>query len=348
MLLEPFILANKTNDEGNEESVFQFAERRLGKYAAQNLISTLVGGIYAGNAHELSIRAAFPHLYELEKQYGSLVRGMLAKMFSAISSSDGCTRAQTHKHYELISSKRGMNGLVSALADKCSGVSLRYKTPIETISSVKSGGYTVTTPDGKQNFDMLAICCNANDMAAITSELSKEMSQQLSKIAFAPVFVCGMGFDELQLAHPLDAFGYLAAPKDGRIVLGTLFNSALFAGRAPEGKALVTVIAVGTRNRQAFSLSDEELQSTIYEQVKPALGVSGQPEFISSFRTEYALPQYDIWHNTTKTAVNNIAGALAGLYIGGNSFGGVSMSDCVLTSRNIADRIFFDIKCGTS
>src|SRR5437763_11294832 len=57
---EPFIGRRRT---GEEESIFSFARRRIGREAAERMVAPFVSGIYAGDAEKISVQAAFPRLW---------------------------------------------------------------------------------------------------------------------------------------------------------------------------------------------------------------------------------------------------------------------------------------------
>jgi len=74
LLREPFV---RRSSPGVEETVAQFVRRRLGVEFLDYAINPFVAGVYAGDPECLSVRAAFPRLFEIEQQYGSLIRGQI-------------------------------------------------------------------------------------------------------------------------------------------------------------------------------------------------------------------------------------------------------------------------------
>ncbi|HEX9658215.1 MAG TPA: protoporphyrinogen oxidase, partial [Bacteroidota bacterium] len=72
LLKEPFV-----KPAYKEETIAEFVERRLGREFLDYAINPFVAGVYAGNPEQLSVRAAFPKLYALEKKYGGLIKGMI-------------------------------------------------------------------------------------------------------------------------------------------------------------------------------------------------------------------------------------------------------------------------------
>ena len=336
ILKEPFI---PPKTDSGDESIAAFATRRIGEEAANRLVATIVGGIYAGDSSKISIKSAFPRLASLEHSYGSLLKGAISKA-KETKKSDG-KLDRSHRGM-LISSDTGMRGLVTALAKKCAEVEFRYNTSVKEIEKTDNG-YKIHTDKDTLKFDWLAVCCNAYDAAGFLKPLDETLAKMLADVTHAPIFICSMGFNSDDITHPLDGFGYLVAPEEKSIVLGTLFSSSIFSGRAPEGRSLITAIALGDRNRELFALGDEELEKMIFGQIKNTLGLKTAPESVTVFHHERAIPQYYIGHSAVVAKADEITERLRTFYLGGNTCHGISVADCIQTSLNIADKIAGDM-----
>jgi oxygen-dependent protoporphyrinogen oxidase len=335
VLKEPFVPPRK--DFSVDETIFDFAERRLGAEAAEKLIATLVGGVFAGDAKKLSISSSFPRLYELEKKHGSLVRGMFARM------KGGSKSHRPKDAYKLLSTPKGMKGFVEILENAVTGVSFRYQAPVKSIYKNLDGGYTITSlgsgVEVAERYDAVALCCNARAISSIINNIAPELSGEFAKLSFAPVFMCGLGFERDAVTHPLDGFGYLVNYKERDAVVGVLFTSTLFSARAPEGKVMLSVIGVGDGKNDLFLKSDEELIEQIFQDIKKPLGITGAPLAKLSFRTENAIPQYYLGHRELIDKAEEVMREHRGIYIGGNSLYGISVSDCMKRSLDIAESL---------
>lgn len=336
ILKEPFT-PPKTNDD--DESVLSFASRRIGAEAAENLVATLVHGVYAGDASKISAKAGFPKLYNLERDYGSLVKGMFGRMKAAKNLPASERHPRDKNSYKLMSTHDGMHGLVKRIETACNNVRFRYSTTVERMVKDKDGGYLLTINGAEEHFDNIALCCNAKDAARLLRDVAPEVAGAFDKVVFAPMFMCGMGFSRKDIAHPLDGFGFLVAPKDTGVTLGCLFSSSLFEGRAPEGDVFLTAITVGDRNRQYFSMSDSELEAKIYDELKDVLGINAKPKITLTHRTEYAIPQYYLGHSEIVKIAEEAMQKNKGLFIGGNTMHGISVADCIAQSNTLANMI---------
>jgi oxygen-dependent protoporphyrinogen oxidase len=334
ILKEPFVKAKARYED---ESVFDFAERRLGTEAAERLIATLVGGVFAGDAKKLSMRSAFPRLHNFEKEHGSLVKGMFARVKKT------GPKARPKDRYKLISTPNGMKGLVTILENAVTGVSFRYNAPIKSVFKNLDGGYTVISEGAgsevAERYDAVVLCCNAKAVSSVIKNIAPALSEELNRVRFAPIFMCGFGFDRSAVTHPLDGFGYLVNYTERDIVLGCLFSSTLFKGRAPEGKVMLSAIGIGDGKNEYFAKTDEELTELIFQNLKKTLNITSPPRKILSFRTENAIPQYYLGHSELVKKAGEMMREHKGIYIGGNTLCGISVPDCMKLSGDIAENI---------
>ena len=106
ILLEPF-RAKGTNPN---EDVASMVVRRLGKSYLNYAVDPFISGVYAGDPHSLVTRYALPKLYNLEQNYGSFIRGGIAKGRERKTERD---RLATKKVFSAVG---GLQHLVDALA----------------------------------------------------------------------------------------------------------------------------------------------------------------------------------------------------------------------------------------
>ena len=115
--------------ENGDESVASFVSRRLGQEAFDNLIEPLMGGIYAGQADQLSLVATFPQLRQLELKHGSLLKGLTNR-----------APATTEQKYPpFVSFPDGMQTLVDALVAQLDGVEILLNTAVTQIEKTVNG-----------------------------------------------------------------------------------------------------------------------------------------------------------------------------------------------------------------
>ena len=304
LIREPFV---RTKSPANE-SVAEFFERRLGREIVEKAADPFIAGIYAGNPENLSVKAAFPRLYELEKEYGSLLIGSLRSKAEK-------TDAQFPRTFSF---RNGVQTLTDKLAESL-GESLRTNTEVTNIEKTSDGKWCVSTERGHfvrtdrdnfqedssafsdeadkvsafhQDFDALIISTPAESATKLIENFDANLSAQLRQIYYPPVAMVFFGVKKETLAQNLDGFGFLVPSSERRKILGTIWNSAVFENRAPDGYHLLTNFVGGARNAELFEKSDDELFEIVFEELKSILGLRVKPEFTHIKRWRKAIPQY--------------------------------------------------------
>ena len=149
-------------------------------------------------------------------------------------------------------------------------------------------------------------------------------SGELKAIPYAPVTIAYVGFLREQVTHPLDGFGLLCPTVENRKILGVIFSSSLFPGRAPEGKVLLTVFVGGMTGQKLAQSFDEDLERIVLRELSELLGVKGSPAFFRIHRWEKAIPQLILGHGET---IRTIRKKLPfGLRLAGNYLDGISIA----------------------
>jgi oxygen-dependent protoporphyrinogen oxidase len=157
-------------------------------------------------------------------------------------------------------------------------------------------------------------------------------------VEHAPVSSLFLGFTREQVKHPLDGFGVLVPAAEKRSVLGVLFSSSVFTGRAPAGHVAVTVMVGGTRRPELASLPTEQLLATVREDLARLLGVQGEPAFVRHTYWPRAIPQYNLGYEQYLSAISSVEQTHSGLFIGGQARDGIALSSCLAAGESLARR----------
>jgi protoporphyrinogen/coproporphyrinogen III oxidase len=341
LLREPFIDKRQSNQE---ESVVDFFSRRLGSEVAERLVAPFVSGIYAGDERRLSIQAAFPALARLENGNGSLFRGAIAKLGESRQARKTRTPDHLPKRKRSISFRDGMQVLPRALAGKlgqdllkeCLDISIA-ESPSQQLGSVQYAvNFRQTGLEYQITCDQLVIATPARNAAALLVTFSQELEQLLQEIEYPPLVILHMVYGKAGIANPLNGFGFLAAPVEKSKVLGCIFSSSQFAGRAPQDKALLTVFMGGARNPELCELSDDRLAATAHGELKKILGIQALPRILNITRWQRAIPQYNIGHAARVRRIESLTRRIDGVHLAGNYLHGVSVGDCVKEAQRVA------------
>jgi oxygen-dependent protoporphyrinogen oxidase len=342
ILMEPLIGARRSSEE---ESVAAFARRRIGREAAERMVAPFVSGVYAGDAEALSVQAAFPRLANLETGYGGLFRGTIAKAREAKrankSASDVLDKAAPTRR-RLVSFREGMGFLPETLAARL-GEDLITGIEDCGLRIGDRGGFVVDfsragNPE-RINTRQVILATPSNRASRMLAPLSEGLSQLLNGIEYPPLSIVYLAYDTESIRTPLDGFGFLVAPVEGLNILGCVWNSSLFEGRAPARTALVTVFIGGARNPQAARLEDAELVSTAHSELQQALGIASEPCVVAITRWERAIPQYNLGHAARVKKIESLVEGIPGLHLIGNYLHGVSTGDCVKEADRVARQV---------
>lgn len=337
-----------------EESLASFARRRIGSEAAERLVAPFVSGIFAGDANQLSAQAAFPRLANLEKKYGGLIKGSIAKAREARKAKKGAAQvlekaAPARRH--LVSFVDGMAHLPRILArslgeDFVTGISDCNIHTIDATDSSQSPGrprFSVEfIRDGRKESvgaEQLVVATPSQAAAELLRTVSSDLSDSLGEILYPPLAIVYLAYSKSAVSNPLQGFGFLVAPSEPLRILGCVWSSSLFQGRAPEGMALLTVFVGGARHPELALLPDDELVSTVHADLRRVLQISGDPRVISITHYQRSIPQYNLGHADRVKKIEQLLNEIPGLFLVGNYLHGVSTGDCVSQGELTARRV---------
>lgn len=328
------VLAPKGRAE--DETLAEFAQRRLGREAFEALIDPMASGVFAGDPHRMSLKSCFPRIYELESRYGSLIRGMIRLQIEARRR--GGSGPGAGPGGKLTSFADGMGAMTGRLAEQL-GARVRLATPVAAIEPA-GGRFLVHTESGPaEEAECVVLAAPAFRQAQILQSLDGELADLLRGIEYPPVAVVCLGFAARDVAGRLDGFGFLVPGSEGRRILGTVFDSSVFPGRAPKGSVLLRTLVGGARFAELAQLPDAQLLDAVRGELKDVLGIAGEPMFAQIHRHQHAIPQYHIGHARRLEAIATTLRGHPGLVLTGNAFRGVSLNDCIENAWRVADAL---------
>ncbi len=308
-----------------EESVAEFFGRRLGPEVADRIVEPFVGGIFAGSGARLSVSAAFPVLRRWEREHGSLLRGAFASRRAG--------PAGPPMPRGLVSFRDGLEALPRALAARLGSV-LRPATSASGVAP-EAGGWIVHASSGDIRAARVVLAAPALEAAKLVAGFAPSAARALEAIPHPPLAVLHLAWPETACPQPLRGFGHLVAPERGRRILGAVWSSSLFPGRAPAGQALVTVFLGGTRDPGALDLADDELHRIAAGDLRAQGLLRGDPQRVLLTRWGRAIPQYERGHEERISELERAEVRFPGLRFLGNYRGGISVSDVVRSGTEI-------------
>jgi oxygen-dependent protoporphyrinogen oxidase len=328
---EPFRRAGAAADE----SVMAFATRRIGTEAARRLVGALVAGIYAGDPTALSMPAAFPRLAAMERDHGSLTRALVAGRRAARRAGRPAG-GPAGPAGTLTSFLGGLRELVEAFSRKL-GARVHLNAEVRDVRRV-GDQWRLSLGPRDEDFDRLIVTAPPWHAAALLAEVDAELAQPLDRIPWASVAAVALGFAASDLnGANLDGFGFLVPAGQGIRVLGCLWSSSIFPGRAPEGRVLLRALVGGARDPDAAGFDDEHLLQLVRHDLATTMGIEADPELVRIYRFPRAIPQYTLGHLNRLHALHGRLQRLPGLQLHGNGYRGVALNDSLRLAGEVAD-----------
>ena len=316
-----------------DESVAAFIRRKFSDQLLDRLVGPFVSGVYAGDPEKLSIRSAFPSLYEAEKSAGSIVRGMLkiAK-----------TKKGPRERATLNTFREGNETLVRALASKL-GSAVLTQTRAKKIYRQNDGAFDVSLEGRSAMESVLAksvIFATPTDITgALLSQLDSSFESLLASVEYAAVAVVSLGYRKSDVGHSLAGFGFLVPRSASLRILGTVWNSSLFPGRAPDGHALLTTFVGGSTDPSATKLQPEELSGLVHREIGSLLSLKNSPAFSNVTVWPRALPQYNLGHGDRLASIAKNLTRFPGIFLAGNYLRGPAIGSCVEQALAVAEEL---------
>jgi len=324
-----------------DESLAEFGRRRLGREAFEKLIDPMASGIFAGDPEALSLKSCFPRIHQLETEYGSLIRALLKLQMKA--KREGRSGPGPGPAGVLTSFYDGMETFILALKASL-GVRVRPRSKVVSLEG-KRDHFTLSLEDGSiLESDCVVMAAPAHASSEILRDFDQALSRSLSEIPYPTVSVVCLGYKKEKIGRSLDGFGFLVPFREGRRILGTLWDSSIFPNRAPEGYVLLRTMLGGARASHLAMQDEKRLVDTVSSELGEIMGLTVQPDFARVYVHEKAIPQYTLGHQGRLATMERLLSRYKGLYLAGNSYRGISVNDCVENSYRLAGQLMTETK----
>lgn len=324
MMMEPFVSRRKSD---LEETIEDYITRRFGSEFCERIIDPLVGGLYAGRACELSMSSVFPKMLALEKQYGSVAKGMITKHFK-----DGKMPGK-----RLFSWQDGLGSLPKALDAQVENV--RTGVTVRAIRKSKIGYQIDCGDQGPLQAKSVVIATQPHVASGLLSTVDVEGAEATNSISTPPLAVVFLGYRREQVSHPLDGLGFLAAEAENIGLTGAQFSSTMFPGRAPKGCVSITSYVGGARHPELARLPENDLIQLARDRLGTLLGIRGEPQVARVRHWHLGLPQYQLGHSAIVQTLEDTGLRNPGLFLTGNYFKGPAVAACLGKAHDTAQSV---------
>ncbi len=336
VLFEPF----RKRGTNPDETLAEFVKRRLGQSILDYAINPFISGVYAGDPGMLVTKYAFPKLYNLEQNYGSLIGGSvkIGKVKKKEKEQNPDLKKVTR---ETFSAGNGLSNLAYGLYNRI-GEGRFILSAQKAVVSKTDGGYEVSfVRNGERNTIKCRRVVNTAGAYAFPELfpfVDSEDKKLISNVVYSGVVECAVGFEKWE-GTPLDGFGCLVPQKENRKILGALYMSTLFKNRAPKDGALLAVFMGGIRHLDYLDLPDTEIKEMAAEELSSIFDIKDfAPDMFKVMRHRKAIPQYQADTKQRMEVIEKIETQFPGLFVGGNMIGGIGMSDRIKQGVALAEK----------
>jgi oxygen-dependent protoporphyrinogen oxidase len=324
-----------------DESLADFFRRRVGRQAFERMLEPLMAGIYAGDAEQMSMQATFPRFVELEQQYGSVIRGMMAARQASPS-----VMQSGPKRTMFVSLKNGLSDLVAALVRRLTdqGVTLRRGCAVDAlrVRSHQLGRwmYDVVLNDGSAlSVDSLVLATPAYVSAELVRPLTPIAGGLLEMIPYASTATIAMAYPRASVSGVADGFGFVVPRAEGRDLIAATWTSLKWPHRAPPDQLLVRCYVGGVGRESILQLDDRALVARVREELASMCGMTAEPGYVEVNRWMKAMPQYTMGHLERLSQIEAALSRYGGLSLTGAGYRGVGIPDCIRDGAVAAERV---------
>ncbi len=315
----------------DHESIHDFVSRKMGSRFADVFVDAMVAGIYGGDVRKLNFAQAFPKVYSLVQQHGSLFN-ILREMKKTAPLKDKTVKKR--RQSTMTAFPLGMSQLFDNLQNKYSS-QIKTDCAVEELRKV-SDGYQLVSEKGNSYAKKIFLAVPAPTASRILQKFDSDLSGLLASIPYAPVAVVGLLYKQDQVKDSKSGYGYLFPSYEQKGVLGVLFEHNIFSGRCPEGYCFFRVILGGVFNPELVNKDDAQLIELARQELHVRLAVHGEPQDIFVARWRQGIPQYNDQYAQIKPKIIAALEKFPNLKLAANYWGGVAFNDCIANAKQLA------------
>ncbi len=334
MAMDMILPANLTQDD---ESLSSFVKRRLGQEALTKLAEPMIGGIYGGDPEFLSASSTIPQLVQLEKKYGSIIRGLMQgkKRERAATASAG------PRYGILASFDQGISLLVESILKELPENCVQTSKTVSHVMAAKNAyRWTVLCSDNSRyDADFVVFATPADQAGFMLSEINPSVSHKLTSIRRSPAMIVNLVYKRNQIKKQPKGFGFVVPRVEGTLISACSFSSNKFSGRSREDELVARIFTGGLLKADAMKLDDDALIELCHSELQKLLDIEGRPKMHVLSRYDNAIPQYTVGHSKLVAAIEKDLLLSPGIFLAGNSYVGVGLPDCIKSAQCAAQQI---------
>ncbi len=320
-----------------DRSVAEFVTDHFGQETLDYLAEPLLSGVYGGDPARLSIASVLPRFVEMEKKYGSLVRGVLASQAATRSSAakNGSAGGPAERAPLFRTLRGGLGTLVDALAAR---VEIAHGD-VEAIEKAGTGGFRLRVAGEWVLADHVVLACPAWAAAKLLGSVDAALADLLGAIEYSSSATVSLiyrdsEFDGMQAGH-----GFLVPKKERKRLAACTYVGTKFLGRIPDDKIALRCFFGGAGDAKVLEESDESLVEMARAELARMVKLHAAPVSHVISRWPKSMAQYTVGHAKRIEEIRARAAAIPGLHLAGNAYEGIGIPDCIRTGRIAAKKI---------
>jgi oxygen-dependent protoporphyrinogen oxidase len=354
-------------NQAADESVASFVRRHFGDAMLDNIADPLLAGVYGGDSGALSVRSVLPRFWEMERKHGSLTRATLRAMRQrrkatantngpAQPDSAGTGAAPRSSSPLFMTLRDGLEQLTGKLVEHLDKTRVHLGQRVAGIE-VAPGGLAARADSSSPRYqifceggvtfdaDAIVMAMPTHECGRLLSSTAPKLAALLGQIPYSSSMTVSLAYGEGTREHLPPGFGYLVPRKENRRMLACTFVHRKFNHRAPDGKALLRCFLGGSRDLEVLKLPDEEVVALARRELKEILNFSFAPLFCRIHRWPASMAQYPVGHAERVRRIQSQLEELPGIYLAGNAYSGIGISDCIRTGKAAAQRALQIMNC---
>ncbi|WP_406334045.1 protoporphyrinogen oxidase [Streptomyces zaomyceticus] len=328
---------------GEDIAIGAYVAARMGHEVVDRLVEPLLGGVYAGDAYRISMKAAVPALFEAARVHPTLTAAVRAvQRAGAAAPADAAGAATGLGGSVFLGVEGGVGTLPRAVAEaiRAAGGEILTDAPVTGLRRTEATGWQVVSRDRVLTADAVVLATPAGPTAALLTEHAPAASAELGSIAYASMALVTLAFRRCDMPV-LAGSGFLVPPVDGHTIKASTFSSQKWRWVADGASDLFVLrTSVGRHGEEdQVHREDADLVDASLKDLAAATGLAGRPVATTVTRWIGGLPQYPVGHLARVARVREAVAALPGLRVAGAAYDGVGIPACIASAHRAADEI---------
>ena len=324
-----------------DESVATFVERHFGTEVLRVIGAPLLGGVFGGDVHRLSVRAVMKPFVEMEREHGSLILALQAR--AAQNAREGRQKPAT-----FTSLRDGTGALAEAMAWRVPRESVKLRRWVTGLRRTGTGwavqsiasaepvpGLKSRRQTFERSFEAILLATPVRHAAKLLKG-TDERAAELMTMPTSSAVIAAFGYGKEAAVTWPGGFGFLAPQGEGSKLLAGTFSDQKYANRVPEGGRMVRAYFGGQTADHLLHEADREIATVARRELEQILGKLPDAAITVVRRWPHALPQYEVGHLERMAELQTRVDAIGDLHLLGNGYRGVGLPELVRDGRAAA------------